>query len=143
MTTKSTFIIYVFALFLISCASQKKVENENLYHTTWELEYITGPRISFNGLYPDKKPEISFNKATHEVSGNNSCNGYTANYNLTGNSISFDEPKITTMMYCGEGEEVFLNAMKEINKYGFDQDGKLKLMLDDVVMMRFKITENQ
>jgi hypothetical protein len=42
------------------------------------------------------------------------------------------------MIFCGERENVFLNMMKKINKYGFDQDGKLNLMLNDVAMMRFK-----
>ncbi len=28
---------------------------------TWELNYISGKRIAFEGLYPDKKPQISLN----------------------------------------------------------------------------------
>ena len=87
--------------------------------------------------------ESGFDKTTNKVSGNNSCNGYSADYTLTGNSISFGEPGPATMMFCGEGETVFMSMIKKINKYSFDQDGKLNLMLDNVSMMRFKKADSQ
>ena len=127
-------------LFLASCSSTKNTTNENLYNTTWELEYLSGPRIAFDGLFPDKKPQITFNKTTQKVEGNNGCNGYAADYSLDGNNISFGEPGPTTMMYCGEGEKFFLNTIKKVNKYKIDEDGKLNLMIDEVPMMRFKKT---
>ncbi len=114
METKSTLLITIFAFVIISCATNKNVANEKLYNTTWELEYISGPRIAFDGLYPDKKPKIFFHKENNKVSGNNSCNGYTADYTVTGNSIFFGEPGTTTMMFCGEGEKLFLNRIKKI-----------------------------
>lgn len=132
-------IISVFAILigLGACQSSKSTA-EALYNTTWELEYITGPRIAFNGLYPDRKPKITFNKATNNVEGNASCNGYRAEYTLNGNKITFGEPGPTTMMYCGEGEQTFLNTIKKVNTYSFNEDGKLVLMMDDVAMMTFK-----
>lgn len=123
---------------ITSCATKKNIDNEQLYNTTWELEFISGPRIAFSGLYPDRKPQLSFNKETNKVSGNTSCNGYSATFTLNGNSISFAEPGPTTMMFCGEGENVFLNMMKKIDTYSIDQDGKLNLMMNTVPMMRFK-----
>ena len=138
MNTKTTLQITIFAFIIISCATKKNVGSEKLYNTTWELEYISVPRIAFNGLYPDKKPKIAFNKTTNKAEGNNSCNGYSADYTLNGKEISFGEPEPTTMMFCGEGEKVFLNTMKKINKYSIDREGKLNLMIDDVPMMRFR-----
>lgn len=138
MKTQLFLSIGLFILILGSCASTKNPGEEKLYGTTWQLEYMSGPRIAFEGLFPDKKPEIMFNKATSEVTGNNSCNGYTAEYALDGKSISFGEPGPTTMRYCGEGEPQFLNMMKKIDGYSFDADGKLNLMIGDVPMMRFK-----
>lgn len=138
MKLKTTLFIAVLALIITSCATQKVEKNEALYNTTWELEYISGPRIAFNGLYPDRKPKISFNKATNTVSGNNSCNGYTASFTLTGNSISFGQPGPATLMYCGEGEQVFLNMMKKINNFSIDENEKLILKMDGVAMMHFK-----
>lgn len=142
MKIKTTLLTTLVAFVIISCASHKNVSDEKLYNTTWELDYISGPRIAFDGLYPDKKPIITFDKTTKKITGNNSCNGYMADYTVTGNSISFGEPGPTTMMFCGEGEKVFLNTMKKINKYSFDQDGKLNLMIDDVPMMRFEKAKN-
>lgn len=137
MKTIQIFSLILFCLVITSCSSTKKLQSDNLYDTTWELEYISGPRIEFNGLYPDKKPQISFNKENQKVEGNNSCNGYSADFTLSGNAISFGEPGPSTMMYCGQGEKVFLNTMKKINKFDFDGDGKLNLIMDQVVMMRF------
>lgn len=128
---------FVIILSINACQSTKNMADA-LYGNTWELDYISGPRIAFNGLYPDKKPKITFNKTTKHVEGNNSCNGYRAAYTLNGNSMSFGDPGPTTMMYCGEGEQTFLSMIKKINKYSFDDEGKLVLMLDDVAMMRFK-----
>lgn len=143
MTTKITLLIAIFTLVILSCASKKNSANDKFYNTVWELDYISGPRIAFDGLFPDKKPRISFDKATSKVTGHNSCNGYSADYTLENSNIFFGEPGPTTMMYCGDGEQQFLRMMKKINKYSFDQDGKLNLMIDDIPMMRFKKTENQ
>ena len=145
MKTNQILFIAILSLVVVSCDSIKSnktaTENDKLYDTTWELEYISGPRIAFNGLYPDKKPQITFNKETKKAEGTNSCNGYSADYTIDGNSISFGEPGPTTMMYCGEGEKVFLNMMKKINKFNIDADGKLNLMFNDVSMMRFHKTQ--
>ncbi len=138
-------ILFVAFLILLSaCGTSKEMSSKNsLYGTTWQLEYMSGPRIAFDGLFPDKKPEITFNEATKEVTGNASCNGYSASYSfngiaMDGTSLSFGEPGPATKMYCGEGEQQFLNMMKKINAYGFDGDGKLLLKLNEVAMMRFK-----
>jgi heat shock protein HslJ len=138
MKTKNIFSLLAFALIISSCASTKKMASDTLYDTTWELEFLSGPKIAFTGLFPDKKPKITFNKATKKVEGTTSCNGYSADYTLNGSTISFGEPGPTTMMYCGEGEKFFLNIIKKVNKYKIDENGKLILMIDDVPMMRFK-----
>src|SRR5690606_18634786 len=127
--------VFMTILFLNACQSTKTIADK-LYGTSWELDYITGSRITFDGLFPDKKPQITFNKTSNKVQGNSSCNGYNAPYTLNGNNLSFGEPGPTTMMYCGEGEQAFLNIIKKVNKYNFDEDGKLILIFDDVTMMR-------
>lgn len=134
MKSKHILLYAVLSIIIVSCETQN---NEALFNTEWELEYISGPRIAFDGLYPDRKPQLRFNEETNRVEGNNSCNGYSADYEIDGNSITFGEPGPSTLMYCGEGETVFLNMVKKINKFQIDEDGKLNLMLDDVTMMRF------
>lgn len=138
MKTVNIMSLFMLTLILSACTSAKNSTNDALFNATWELEYLSGPRIAFEGLYPDRKPVITFNESTNKVEGNNSCNGYSATYKLNANTISFGEPGITTTMYCGEGELFFLNTMKKIDAYQIDSDGKLNLLMDDVVMMRFK-----
>lgn len=138
MKTHFFLSIGLFILILNSCATKKNKEGEKLFNTNWQLVYMSGPRIAFDGLFPNKKPEITFNKETSEVTGNNSCNGYSTTYTLDRKSLSFGEPGPTTMMYCGDGESQFLSMMKRIDSYSFDVDGKLNLMVGDVPMMRFK-----
>ncbi len=140
MKSLQILLIGFLSLALTACNSNKNTADNDIYNTTWELEYITGPRIAFEGLFPDKKPKITFNKETKKVTGNNSCNGYSADFTLDGNTISFGEPGPTTMMFCGEGENVFLKTMKKINAFNIT-DGKLNLLLDDVDMMRFHKVE--
>lgn len=143
MKKQTTLFVAMIALLIVSCTSKKDIDSEKIYDTVWEMEYISGPRIAFQGLYPDRKPVITFDKITGKVSGNNSCNGYSADFTLTGNSISFGEAGPATLMYCGEGEPVFMNMIKKVNKYSFDEEGKLNLMIDEVSVMRFKKTESK
>lgn len=135
-----TYFSIVLFLILIACNSDK--EEAKIYDVTWELEYLSGPRIAFEGLFPEKKPQLTFVKETMRVQGNNGCNGYSSDFTITNKDISFGEPGPTTMMFCGPGEKFFLNTIKKVNKFSFDSIGNLNLMIDDVPMMRFKkITE--
>jgi heat shock protein HslJ len=128
------------ALFMSACSTVKNTKpKDSLSNVTWELEYISGPRIAFEGLYPNKKPQITFNTTTNEVSGTSSCNGYSAKYTSNGKTISFGEPGPTTMMFCeGGGEKTFLQTIKKVDNYSIDTDGKLNLNVGEVPMMRFK-----
>ena len=137
---KTTKVISLFILILIisSCSSTKDKINNKLFRSAWELEFISGPRITFSGLYPDKKPIIKFNQTSNQVEGTDSCNGYMADYTLNGTEIAFGEPGLSTMMFCGQGEKLFRDTIRKINKYKIDEDGKLNLMIDDIPMMRFK-----
>jgi heat shock protein HslJ len=132
--------VSILGLSFNSCTTMKdSTKTADLYNTTWELDYISGPRIAFEGLYPDKKPFITFTESTKQVSGNAGCNGYSAPYTLKGKSLTFGEQGPTTMMFCeGGGEQTFLQTIKKINAYSIDKDGKLNLFINDVPMMRFK-----
>lgn len=140
MLKKHTILLPVFAAALMSCTANMQGDKTALYDNGWELEYITGPRIAFQGLYPDEKPMITFNKDTKMVNGTSSCNGYNTTYTMSGKTISFATPATTTMRYCGDGEQVFLTTMQKVNGYRIDADGKLTLLMNDVPMMRFKKT---
>lgn len=103
---------------------------------TWTLNYLSGLKITFEGLYPDKKPHVVFNLATNEMSGNSSCNLFTSKYTMDGNKITFEDA-LKTMMYCeGGGEEAFLNMLRKVNRYSV-KDNILTFLINDVAVMRF------
>lgn len=122
----------------ISCSTTKNKGAYTLYGHTWELDYISGPRIAFEGLFPDQKPQITFDRTTQRAVGTDSCNGYSAPFKSKRNHLSFSDPYPTTMRYCGEGEKQFISMMQKVNAYSFSPDGKLNLKLDDVTILRFK-----
>lgn len=138
-------VVSVLTLLFASCMATKDTKNSgDLYGTTWELEYISGPRIAFEGLYPNKKPQLTFDQKKTRVYGNNGCNGYSAPYTLKGNSLTFGEAGPTTMMFCeGGGEQEFLKQIKNVTSYTVDKDGKLNLIHKDVPVMRFKKVAKQ
>jgi uncharacterized lipoprotein NlpE involved in copper resistance/heat shock protein HslJ len=138
-------ILLIFALFcltIVSCNSNKSALKANTsLEGTWELNYITGPRIAFDGLYPGKKPTITFDLKEKRVSGNNSCNQYFGGLLLDGNIINFKDAKIgMTMMACpGEGENVYMRTLEKIDSYSISEDGKtLNFIMGDIAMMRFE-----
>jgi len=103
----------------------------------WQLNYITGPRIAFDGLYPDKKPELRFDIPGARVSGNTGCNSLSGPVNISGNTLSFGA-LVTTEMACkGNGEKTFLSTLKKINRYDITDGNTLHLLMDDMAMMRF------
>ncbi|NGF55697.1 META domain-containing protein [Parapedobacter sp. SGR-10] len=104
----------------------------------WELDYISGPRIAFEGLYPDKKPTIQFDVEKGRITGNGSCNSYNGSVKIDGYHISFGAIASTKMM-CPhiQGEDVYFQTLKKINRFDV-QDDQLTFIMDDIAMMRFK-----
>lgn len=136
---KKILTLAFFSLVLISCKC-KKVDSVSKLDGTWELNYISGPRIAFDGLYPNKKPNITFDTKENRVSGNNSCNSYTGKLNVTGNKIDFTQPMAVTKMMCldGQGEQTYMGALQKITSYDITDDGKtLNFISGDIAMMRF------
>lgn len=125
-----------------SCQSTKPVSKTNAtLEGTWQLNYITGPRIAFDGLYPTKKPTINFDLKSSKVSGNNGCNQYFGALLLDGNKINFKEAKMgMTMMACqGAGETTYMKTLEKIDSYSISEDGKtLNFIMGDTAMMRFE-----
>lgn len=117
--------------------AQKPATTEELkLNGTWELNYISGPRIAFDGLFPDKKPTIVFNFPNEEATGNGSCNGYSVKVKVDGNKINFGDA-LSTMMACeGNGEPVYFKTLKTVTSYSVD-DNTLNLIMGDIAVMRF------
>jgi len=135
-------ILVFLGVIFISCNASKVQKNNSVstLEGTWELNYITGPRIAFDGLYPNKKPTIHFDLKENRVSGNNSCNSFNGKLSVTGNKIDFNQPMAVTKMMClnGQGEQVFMSTLPKITSYDITDDGKtLNFISGDIAMMRF------
>jgi heat shock protein HslJ len=140
---KKYFLVLTVSILLFTAckSSQKAMNSTTTLEGTWQLNYITGPRIAFDGLYPDKKPTIIFNINENKVSGNNSCNQYFGNLVKDGNKINFKDAKMgMTMMACpGEGENVYMKTLEKVDSYSISDDGKtLNFSMGDISMMRFE-----
>ncbi|WP_433832494.1 META domain-containing protein [Flavobacterium anhuiense] len=137
---KKIFALVFFSSFLISCKCAKTDAVSKL-DGNWELNYISGPQIAFEGLYPNKKPNIKFNTKENQVSGNASCNSYTGKLVVEGNKIDFTQPMAVTKMMCLDGlqgEQTYLNTLQKITSYDITDDGKtLNFISGDIAMMRF------
>lgn len=139
---KTNILIFsILFLMIVSCNSTKTIVNSNTLEGIWQLNYISGPKIAFEGLYPNKKPTIIFDLKENKISGNNSCNQYFGILLVDGNKINFKDAKIgMTMMVCQSlGEDTYMKTLEKINSYSISSDGKtLNFIMGDIVMMRFE-----
>jgi heat shock protein HslJ len=138
---KIILVLTMVCLAFTSCNSLKTATSKTAsLEGTWELNYVTGPRIAFEGLYPNKKPTITFDLKGNSVSGSNSCNRYSGKLNVDGNTISFKDPMAVTKMFCpGEGENIYMATLQKIDAYSVSEDGKtLNFIMGDIAMMRFE-----
>lgn len=104
---------------------------------TWELNYLSGPKITLDGLFPEKKPILIFDLPKEEATGNGGCNGYSAPVKVNGSNISFGDG-ISTMMACeGNGEPIYLKALKTITAYSITDNNTLHLIMGDIAVMKF------
>lgn len=113
----------------------------SLLEGTWELNYITGPRIAFDGLYPNKKPTLVIDVANKKISGNTGCNSYSGPLVAQNGTIDFNQPIAVTRMACAGngmlGETTYLEMLKKIKKYTVTDGNTLNLIAGDIAMMRF------
>lgn len=104
---------------------------------TWELDYISGSNKSFNELFPDKKPSITFADGSTQVNGNGGCNTFGSSYDLDGRKIKFNGIRSTRMACQGEGEPLFFQTLEKINVISVD-DNTMTMIIGDIAVMRFK-----
>lgn len=106
---------------------------------SWVLDLLPSPQVSFDSLYPGRKPEISFDLHQQRFNGYTGCNRFNGPLASTGNTISFRGDIVMTYMACrGEGESTFLQNLKRVNRYDISSDGKTLTMIQgDIALMRF------
>jgi len=141
---KITLLAVFICMSLASCTTKKIASEKSTLEGKWELNYITGPKIVFDGLYPDKKPTIVFDIANNKITGNNSCNQYFGALVIDGENINFKDAKMgMTMMACqGSGDKLYMETLQKIETYSITDEGKtLNFLIGNIVMMRFNRQE--
>jgi heat shock protein HslJ len=84
---------------------------------TWELRMISEKDISTIGYYPGEKPRLVFELGKNRVVGFTGCNSMSGIARLVEKSMSF-QALATTKKFCpGDGEKVFLEWMKLVDRY--------------------------
>ena len=139
---KIFFFLIILIITFTSCnPCQSVVKQSASLEGTWQLNYISGPRITFEALYPNKKPTIVFDTKENKISGNNGCNPFFGDLKIEGNKIDFKDAKMgMTMMACQEnGDVIFMKTLEKIDSYSISEDGKtLNFMMGEIAMMRFQ-----
>lgn len=105
----------------------------------WVMNFISGPRIAFDGLYPEKKPMIRFDLNEHRMNGFSGCNNFNASFYVNKYEISFPNEIAMTRMICPQmqGESTFMDVLKSIDNWSI-QGNTLLLNAGPVTMMRFE-----
>jgi copper homeostasis protein (lipoprotein) len=106
----------------------------------WELNFIANSPITFQELYPNKKPTIRFDSINNLVSGNTSCNNFAGKLTVNGDKINFASPLAMTKMACLDGkvngENLFMETLQKVNTYAVS-DSSLNFIMGDIAIMRF------
>lgn len=106
---------------------------------TWELDHVANPSGTIEQLYPEKKPNITFNDKEGTYNGYAGCNTFRGKLDKNKETINFTGEMMMTRMACpGDGEKIFLENLKRINHFSVSADGKeLTFIQGDMALMHF------
>jgi heat shock protein HslJ len=123
-------------LYLVKKLPQNpKAENSESLAGTWEMTAMSNQDI--NLLYARKKPLLRIEPGATSVAGNTGCNNFSGALQVNGRQISFPETMAMTKMFCsGNGEQVFLQALRRVNAYQLE-GSQLRLLEGEAVIMTF------
>lgn len=127
---------------LFSCGAPKKTAATGKAASlqgAWVLDRIPYTRGTFESLYPDARPELSFDVAGKHFSGSTGCNRINGPLVGDARAISFKGDMAVSLMACaGDGEAVFLENLRKVNRYSVSADGsELTLIQGDIALMHF------
>ena len=127
---KQLFLIAIAALLVVlisSCGSTCKMANKNkLTAQAWELSTLNGSTPDMN-QFRTGVPFLLFG-SKGKLSGSTGCNNMAGNYKLKKACLELEPGAITRMACQGNGEALFLEAVKQVKMMKLDGD---KLILLD------------
>ncbi len=108
---------------LTACATPSAAPALPLEGTYWRLDSYAGSQGESQSLLPSTSIDAIFNAGN--VSGSDSCNQYSAGYQLDGDKISI-QPGITTLMACPEPimdqAQSYMAALASASRYKITGD---------------------
>ena len=108
---------------------------------SWELTVFPTSSKSYEEVFGQRRPSLQFDHVKSIVSGTTGCNHINGKYTVTEDQISFDSNMAMTKMACpGYEETIFLNALKNVNRFEIT-DGQLKFYRDETQIMGFERKE--
>lgn len=139
MSVKSIITFSIIAVFAIlaGCKSHKIQESakNTIPQGKWIL--ITIGEKALNGAdFQGEAPSIVF-KDSSAFSGSTGCNQYLATYKHSPESITIKMGPLTKMACPGDGEQMFLSAIKQTNRADV-KEGILTFYENEKSLMTFK-----
>ena len=97
---------------------------------------ISEKDISTMGYYPGEKPRLAFEVGKTRVAGFTGCNSMSGSARIIGKGISFQSLATTKRFCAGDGEKVFLEWMKLVDRYEVSEN-ELVLYAGRQELLRF------
>lgn len=145
---KIIFAVFALMITLVSCDTIKNTTSTANLSTevaalngSWELNYISGPKVAFEKLYPQKKPTMLIDVEKKSVSGNSGCNTYTGTLVAAEGIINFNQAFAVTKMMCAEsalGETTYFEILKKVTKFSVADGNTLQLFAGNLLLMKFQ-----
>ena len=128
------FTIAVLLLLLInSCGTTCKMSTKkHLASNPWEMSTLKGSAPDANE-FQTGIPFLLFDKKG-KMTGSTSCNNMSGSYQLSKSGIELEPGAITRMACQGNGESLFLQALKEVKNFKFDGEKLILLNGPDEIM---------
>lgn len=117
--------LYLISLFVLSgvLLAACSGSNSNSLVGTWRLVSYGSPG-NLTPAVPDVDTSITFSE-DGKIEGNVGCNGFSGEYTVEGNTITF-EPIVSTLMFCegpvGDQETTTLNVLAETVTFVMEGD---------------------
>jgi heat shock protein HslJ len=127
------FVLISLVMLMSACKSSSKLDaKDQLTVSAWELNTLQGKTVDgrefMNGM-----PFLVFSK-DGRLSGSTGCNSMSGTYELKNNNISLNPGAMTRMACPGNGEMLFLEAMRKVKNLEIAggklvlQDGTTEIM---------------
>lgn len=104
----------------------------------WVLKEME--EVELSKTFKNVIPTISIDAEKMMISGQNSCNSFSAPIEIMGNKILYKKDFQQTLKACeGDGEQQFMEALKTVKVYIITEDGKqLDFVTQQKGIMKFQ-----